>query len=141
MTNAAILYPLLVQVALTFVLMIWLAVVRTKTASCGEVRLTEIALDASGWPDDSVKIANCVLNQFQLPVLFYLLCVLLMITANLSTQQIIFAWIFVASRVFHVFIHTGTNYVLHRFYAFLAGFVTLIVMWLLFAFDIIFKGL
>ena len=141
MTNAAILYPLFVQVALTFFLMTRMAVERTKAAKRGEVRLSDIALDASGWPDDTVKIANCVLNQFQIPVLFYLLCVLLMITASFSTLQIILAWIFVAARVVHAYIHTGTNNVLHRFYAFIAGFVTLIVMWVLFAFDIIFNGL
>lgn len=141
MTNAAILYPLLVQVALTIVLMSWLGIARVKAANRGDVRLSDIALDASGWPDDVIKIANCVLNQFQTPLLFYLLCVLLIITGSLDTLHVVLAWIFVAGRAVHAFVHTGSNTIRHRFYAFFISFVALSIMWVRFGSDIILKGL
>ncbi len=141
MTNTAIVYPILAQVALTMVLMTWMAMARVRAANRGEVRLADIALDSSAWPSDIVKIGNCVLNQFQTPVLFYVLCVLLMITAKLDILQVILAWVFVTGRVVHAYIHTGTNNVLHRFYAFLVAFVALALMWIYFAIGITIRSL
>ena len=43
------------------------------------------------------------------------------------------AWLFVLSRLAHAYIHTGTNYVRHRFNAFLVGAVVLLAMWIIFA--------
>jgi hypothetical protein len=43
------------------------------------------------------------------------------------------AWVFVIARTAHAFIHIAFNYVPLRFAAFLAGVVTLAVIWTRFA--------
>ena len=128
-----ILCPLLVQVGLTFVLLFWMAFARVSAARRGEVEMKNIALSGDGWPERIRKISNSFQNQFELPVLFYLLVVLALVTNSVDKTLAGLAWGFVASRVLHALIHTTSNTVLHRFYAYLAGVILLVAMWGLFA--------
>jgi hypothetical protein len=47
------------------------------------------------------------------------------------------AWIFVLSRIVHAIIHTGSNVVLRRFQAYVVGVVTLTIMWVAFALEVL----
>ena len=47
------------------------------------------------------------------------------------------AWLFVLSRLVHAYIHTGTNYISHRFNTFAVGVVVLLAMWAIFAVRIL----
>jgi hypothetical protein len=47
------------------------------------------------------------------------------------------AWLFVLSRLLHAYIHSGTNYVRHRFNAFAFGAIVLLAMWIIFAVRIL----
>ena len=60
-----------VQVALTFALMIWMMSARTGSLKRGEVKIRDIALGEPGWTEGTTKVGNCVRNQFELPMLFY----------------------------------------------------------------------
>ena len=134
MTNdKLILLPALIHVALIFFLVIATGRGRVLAVRKGEVRLSEIALDGSRWPDQLRKSANNYQNQFELPVLFYVLIALLIATRLVDPVQIIFAWLFLLSRLIHSYIHTGKNILLDRFYAFLASVLTLMTMWIWFA--------
>jgi len=73
-------------------------------------------------------------NLFELPVLFYALCILLLATQQASTFFEICAWVFVAFRVLHSVIHLSYNRVMHRFYAYLLSSLTLWIMWGAFAY-------
>ena len=48
-------------------------------------------------------------------------------------MQIIFAWLFLLSRLVHSYIHTGRNILIDRFYAFLGSVFSLMIMWIWFA--------
>jgi hypothetical protein len=50
---------------------------------------------------------------------------------------VVLAWLFVLSRLVHAYIHTGTNYVRHRFNAFATGVFILMAMWIIFAVRIL----
>lgn len=130
MSNEAILIPLFAQMALIAGLMLWMAVLRVHAVRRGEARPRDIALDSSGWPEKARKVGNCVNNQFQLPVLFLVLCALLIAARHVDTLQVWLAWLFVASRFAHAWIHTGTNNPVTRFYAFITGFAALAAMWI-----------
>jgi hypothetical protein len=69
------------------------------------------------------------MNLLEIPVLFYLACVLMLVTGKFDSTQVALAWVFVLARCVQAFIHIGFNYVLLRFTAFLAGSVTLAVLW------------
>lgn len=76
-------------------------------------------------------------NLFELPVLFYALCILLMLTQTSGAFFQISAWVFVALRVLHSGIHLSYNRVMHRFYAYLLSSLTLWVMWGAFAYRML----
>ena len=132
-----VLLPLIVQVALTFGLMYWMAYARTGAIKRKETRMADIALGQSNWPPRVQQISNCYASQFQLPVLYYVLTVLVIATRHADIVFVVMAWLFVLSRLVHAYIHTGSNYVPHRFNAFAVGSLILLAMWAIFAVRIL----
>ncbi|MFN4143331.1 MAPEG family protein [Aestuariivirga sp.] len=102
---------------------------RFRAARAGRVKVKDIALDSSRWPDDVRKLSNNFDNQFQVPVLFYAILPLLLVTGLADTISVVLAWVFVASRIVHSLVHTGGNVVTRRFQVFLFGFVAIGLMW------------
>lgn len=137
MSIATILLPLFVEVALTFALLFWMGFSRIGALKAGQVKMGDIALGQTNWPPRVQQISNSYASQFQLPVLFYVLTVLSIITKHADFLFLVLAWLFVLTRFVHVYIHTTSNYVRHRFNAFLVGAVILLAMWIIFAVDIL----
>jgi hypothetical protein len=137
MSVAAVLAPLFVQVALTFFLLLWMGRRRVQSIERGETRIEEIALGERNWPGSIQQIANSFHNQFEIPVLFYVLTALALITRKADLIFVLLAWIFVISRIVHVGIHVTSNDVRARFFAFAAGVGALGLMWLIFAVRIL----
>ncbi|MEP7030025.1 MAG: MAPEG family protein [Pseudolabrys sp.] len=137
MTIPTILLPLFVQVALTFALMFWMASARGGALKRKETRLADIALGQPNWPPRAQQISNSYNSQFQLPLLFYVLTILAMMTKHADFLFVVMAWLFVITRLVHAYIHTGTNFVRHRFNAFAVGAIILLVMWAIFAVRIL----
>ena len=73
------------------------------------------------------------MNLLELPVLFYLACILAHLTGATSALMTALAWAYVALRIAHSVIQCGRNKVLHRFYAYAAGGWVLWAMWLVIA--------
>jgi hypothetical protein len=95
----------------------------------GLVKLGDVAVDNSRWPDSVRKINNNYNNQFELPLLFYAILPLLLILVKADWLQVALAWVFVASRILHSLIHTGSNVVMQRGLAFVVGFFAVGLMW------------
>lgn len=140
MSVTSLLLPVFVQVALTFGLMLWMSSHRVRALKGGEVRPRDISLREPNWPGRATQIANCFHNQLELPVLFYVLVALILITRTNSIAFVVLAWAFVIARLVHAYIHTGSNRIDHRFYSMVAATVILIAMWVLFAVTIIAAG-
>jgi hypothetical protein len=132
-----LLLPLYVQVALTFVLLFWMGRSRLGAIKCKETRIADVALGEPNWPTKVQQISNCYANQYQLPILFYVLTTLAIITRDADLLFVVLAWAFVLARLLHAYIHTGTNNVPQRFYAFLAGAIILLAMWIIFTVRIL----
>src|SRR5689334_15673456 len=137
MTVQDILAPLFVMVALTFALLVWMGAVRVAAVRRGEVRVRDISLGQSNWPPRVQQISNCYHNQFQLPVLYYVLTILALFLRKADFLFVVMAWIFVLLRIVHAAIHVTSNHVGHRFQAFAAGAVVLLLMWVVFAVRIL----
>lgn len=133
MSIRVILLPIIVQVALTLVLLFWMGLARVRALRRGETRIPAIALGQPNWPDRVQQISNCFANQFQLPVLFYVLTVLAVMTRHADVLFVALASAFVAARLAHAYIHTTSNNVPRRFYAFAIGGIILTVMWVILA--------
>jgi hypothetical protein len=137
MSLQAILLPVFVQVGLTLFLAFWMAAVRTSSITRGEVKMRDVALGQPAWTERGTKIGNAFRNQFELPVLFYVLVVLAIIARKADLLFVVMSWIFVVSRIVHAAIHTGFNNVPHRFYAFAVGAIVLLLMWIIFALRVL----
>jgi hypothetical protein len=125
----ALVYPVMAQILLTFLMMLWTAAARLRALKARRVRVREIALSAEAWPDDVKKISNNMHNQFETPILFYVLCGVATYVGATGIGMTILAWAYVAARVAHTAVHTTTNYVPHRLGMFLIGLLVLILMW------------
>jgi hypothetical protein len=126
--NTAIFCPVLAQMIFTIILLFRMAWVRRQALIAGETTYSAIALDASRWPEDALKSANSFGNQFELPVLFYILCLMAYQTAAAGHLMVLLAWGFVASRVVHAYIHSTSNYVPRRAMAFGVGLLIVMAM-------------
>ena len=133
MSVGSVLAPVFVQVALTFALLFRLGAVRAAALRKGGVRKADALLNSKAWPALPVQVSNCLDNQFQMPVLFYLLVALELITHTADIFLVTLAWVFVVTRLVHAWVHTTTNRFEFRFSAYVAGVAVLIVAWALFA--------
>lgn len=137
MSVAAILAPVFVLVALTFALMFWMGTVRYRSVHSRETRVADVVLGQPNWPPRITQIGNAFNNQFQLPMLFYVLVILAMVLHKADLLFVIMSWVFVLLRVVHALIHTTTNRMIHRFGAYSIGAYVLLAMWIIFAVRIL----
>lgn len=131
MAMKPLLLPLLAQVALTFIVMFRMYALRTaefktKRIDPQSVRTRQTFREKL---TDSAHVADNYSNLFELPVLFYA-AILLALTLLVSDPLLEgLAWLFVGLRAVHSYIHTTYNTVMHRFYAFAAGALVLLAIW------------
>jgi hypothetical protein len=137
MSIQAVLLPLFVEVALTFVLMFWMAAQRSAALRSGAVHPRDIALRQPNWPTGALQVAYSFQNQFELPVLFYVLTILAWSLRHADWLFVIMAWIFVLSRLVQAYIHCTSNRVSQRGMAYAVGAVVLAAMWVIFAVRIL----
>ncbi|TGD99033.1 MAPEG family protein [Methylobacterium nonmethylotrophicum] len=133
MSPKAVLAPVFVQVLLTFGLLFWTGRVRFAAARAGAVKLRDISLGERSWPAPVQQVSNAFGNQFELPVLFYVVVGLALATRQADPLFVGLAWLFVLTRIVHAGIYATRNVVIRRFQAFLAGAIVLMAMWLVFA--------
>ncbi|GGE54462.1 membrane protein [Halopseudomonas oceani] len=131
MPEKLVFLPVLAQIALTFWLYITLARAKNRAQAAGEVDEARRALYDDAWPEPVQQINNCIRNQFELPVLFYVLVLLLWSVGAAGVLAQLLAWLFVASRVIHARVQTGSNHVPTRRRAFSVGALVLMAMTLL----------
>jgi hypothetical protein len=131
MTIQAILLPLFVQVALTLAVMFTLGFRRGWAVRHNELR-GSVALREANWPDYARQAEYNYQNQFELPVLFYVLVVLAIITKQADLLFVVLSWVFVVLRVLHGFVHLTNNVIAYRGGLFAAGAIVLTIMWVIF---------
>jgi hypothetical protein len=132
-----VLLPLFVEVILTFVLMLQMGVLRRADYSSGAVKADDIALREPRWPQRTTQAANAFSNQFELPVLFYVLTILAWDTRHAGIVFVVLAWIFVICRVLQAYIHVTSNVVRYRGLFFSIGAVVLMIMWALYIIEVL----
>ena len=125
------------QVALTFVLLFWMAALRTGALQRREVHPRDIALRQPNWSPRAQQIANAFHNQLEVPVLFYVLTILALLTRKADLLFVVMAWIFVVLRLLHAAIHVTSNNVPRRGAVYVGGVLLLAAMWLVYAVRIL----
>lgn len=131
MSIPMILAPLFVQVLLTFAVMLGMMYHRTGALMRGQTRIEQISNREPAWPSYATWYGNSFSNQFELPVLFYVLTVLSMITRHADLLFVILAWVFVVLRILQAVAHVTTNNVQWRGGYYGAAALVLLAMWLI----------
>lgn len=132
MQQTAILYPVLLQVFLTFVVLILMGPARRQSLAARGQRITDadVALGQIEWSEQATKVSNNFKNQFELPVLFYAGAGFALQLHAVDVFTLTLAWIFALSRVVQTYIHIGPNVVMWRGTAYLVGALALLVLWI-----------
>jgi len=109
-----VLLPLFLEVILTLALLFSLAPLRTRDVSSGVTQLEEIALREPNWSQRSLQVGYSYSNQFEMPVLFYVLTILAYFTRHAGIVFVVLAWIFVIFRYSQAYVHVTSNQTLAR---------------------------
>jgi hypothetical protein len=132
-----VLLPLFVEVLLTFLLFFGMAGLRTRDFGGGAVRPENVALREPNWPVRTTQFANSFANQFELPVLFYVLTILAYVTHWAGYVFLILAWIFVIFRILHAYVHVTSNVVRVRGSLYGIAAAALFLNWLIYIVEIL----
>lgn len=131
MAAAAILWPVAAHLALIAFLYAWLTYERQAAVKRGQATLDTFRTN-DGEPLRTKLVSNNLSNQFELPVLFYVLALTLYAVNGVTAWQLGLAWIFVAVRWTHTAIHVFSPNVALRGGVFSLSFIALGAMWALF---------
>ncbi|KQS01337.1 hypothetical protein ASG11_16760 [Sphingomonas sp. Leaf357] len=139
MNTIAILWPTFALVALVFAVWFTLFVQRTRHMKRNPPSGSDFASgEAALRYFRPVEMpANNLANLFEMPVLYFALVPLLMITHHAGHVQVLLAWAFVVCRAVHSFIQIGPKKVRPRFFAYLLSCVALSAMWIGFFVDML----
>lgn len=129
--NTQILWPFLSMMLLTMLVWMYMYVLRLGHIAKARIdpqELTTAYRAAKHFPEHIAYPADNLRNLFEMPVLFYALCVYLYVTATVDSLTVVLAWTFVALRAVHSAIHCTINRVHWRFIAYMLSSIALWVM-------------
>jgi hypothetical protein len=90
------------------------------------------ALREPNWPTRASQFAYSFSNQFELPILFYVLTILEIITRHADLLFVVLAWIFVVMRWMQALVHVTNNNVRTRGAFYGIGAIILVIMWVIY---------
>ena len=137
MSAQMVLLPVFVLVGLTFALLLWMAGARRQALVGGETRVRDVVLGQPNWPTRATQVGNSFKNQFELPLLFYILIALALPLRHADLFIVLMSWVFVITRFAHAGFFVTSNDLRRRSLAWFAGVLVLFAMWIYFALKIL----
>ncbi|MFT6990908.1 MAG: hypothetical protein ACJASL_002892 [Paraglaciecola sp.] len=126
MNNNLIFLPVLAHIFLIFTLYIYLGMVKSKAVKDGSVDRQKASLNSKAWPDNVVQVSNNLDNQFESPIIFYMLSVIYYLIGDAGSVLLSIMSLYVITRYAHAYVHVTSNYVPYRFQIFRAGVLLLL---------------
>jgi len=137
MNRALIVWPVIAQVLLTAIVWVRLYVVRLGEMRARSISPQSIASSrAAATLLENTAAADNFRNLFEVPVLFFAVCITLASLDLVIPSQLALAWVFVGLRCIHSLIHLTSNRVIWRFGVYALSTVCVFGMWLLLAFQL-----
>jgi hypothetical protein len=127
MTGYEMFWPIVAHIVLVFILYGLLGLRRSAAVKAGSAEAHQFRENRDE-PAESLFVRSNLANQFELPVLFYAISMVLFITQADNIPAVILAWIFVASRYAHSYVHVTSNNLRYRSPLFILGFLALLGM-------------
>ncbi len=135
--SEAFVYPVLALVLLTFTVLFTMGLGRVKNIGKNGVHIKKFRLmeGKHELPIHLQQMDRNFSNLLEVPILFYVWSVMVMVMQLSAADLIYLAWGYVVLRFIHTFIHISYNNVTHRFCIYVLSCLLLLWMWvrLLFA--------
>jgi hypothetical protein len=131
-SQSLILIPVAGQVLLTLAVLVLMGLARARSIRERRQKLDDLALAGDAdWNEEALKYSNNFKNQFEVPVLFYVVCAFALMTRMVDLWFFALACLFVVSRAVHATLHIGPNRVAARAAAYIASVGTVALLWVL----------
>ena len=127
------LVPISIMVFLNLFLIFRLLYLATRYVQSRDVRLSQFRIYEGEFPDRLRSARQQFQNMFEIPILFYLLCLLNIIFNNYNQLDIILCWCFVVFRVIHFFTrlpNQKTINIIPRTAVFIISLIFLTIGWI-----------
>ena len=128
--NFDLVYPMAALVLLTFVVLIRMFRARVRAVKAGEADAGYYKTYQEGKEPRAVaQLSRHLVNMFESPTLFYAACIAGMVTGQNATVLLALAWVYVAMRGIHAYVHTGRNSLPSRIKIYFSSWLVLLGMW------------
>jgi hypothetical protein len=125
-----ILIPLFAMFALTAFCVFRLGLMRLRAVKAREVDLGFYRAYRGEEEPERLRIASRhVINLFEAPPLFYVVCLAIYVTGQTTAVLTGLAWVYVILRGVHSYVHLTSNVILVRFRVFAASWLVLVGLW------------
>ena len=118
MDKILIIYPILAVVLMNFIVMFHMRYMISKAIKNRDVEYKYFKAYESSAPEYLLISRHHYKNFFEIPILFYLLCLVLYMIDDVSAIDLWIAWLFVVFKGVHSYIRITSNYVPYRAYSF-----------------------
>jgi len=130
MVLLSLVYPMLAMVLLTFAVAIVMFRSRVRAVREGQVPVAYFRVfQGTSEPESVAKPTRQFANLFETPTLFYAGCLSAMVTGITGVVVVALAWLYVAARLAHAYVHLGGNRLRHRMPIYFFSLFVLVAMW------------
>ena len=130
MSQNSIFLPMGVLAFWTFAVLLLIPVQRFRASFAGTVNADDFKYGESGNVPGHVSIPNrAMMNLLELPVLFYVVCLMFFVVNKVDMIVVQVAWVYVGFRLAQTLIHISYNNVIHRLTVFAIGNFVLVSLW------------
>lgn len=128
--NTAVFWPMLAQAALIACVWVRMYLLRIAEMKSRRIHPQKLALSQpKGNLLEDTRAADNFNNLFEVPVLFFIVCLVMLVTGIESLPLLLLAWGYVLLRSLHSLIQTTYNKVLHRFSVYVASTLVVFALW------------
>lgn len=133
-----LIFPMAFYVFHMFGVALYLFHTRVTALKNKEVSMKYFKAYNEGLPPDYSRVAERHYeNQFEVPTLFFSTGIMHFSLGMANSLTLGLLWLFVVSRVFHTFIHLGSNNIRFRMLFFTSGWFALLALWAQMVFFIV----
>ena len=141
MEPIAIVYPGIAMFFLTLSIVFHLGASRLAAIRRRDVSVKYYRLYNEGeQPERLQLLSRHVQNHFEVPPLFYIVLLFILVTGSVTPVAVTLAWLYFLSRCLHSFIHLGSNDVSRRFFTYGASGLILMGLWICLLVSLLFSG-
>ncbi len=129
--NSALFFPCFALLLLTAFVLLYMFMTRVNALKNKIVKMSYFKTYSSSvanLPDHMLQASRNFTNLFEVPTLFYMVCLFITVLNQVDTLLLVFAWLYVFFRICHTCIHLTSNNVRIRMTFYGLSWLVLVMM-------------